>query len=62
VAVGLFNRSLDNAQITVKWSDLGITTENPKVRDLWNKRDITDAATGYSVTVPSHGVIMLRVE
>ena len=62
VAVGLFNRSLDTARITVKWSDVGITAENPKVRDLWNHRDITNAATEYSVNVPSHGVVMLRVE
>jgi alpha-galactosidase len=62
VAVGLFNRSLDTARITVKWSDVGITAENPKVRDLWAHRDITNAATEYSVNVPSHGVVMLRVE
>lgn len=62
VAVGLFNRSLDTARITVKWSDVGITGENPKVRDLWNHRDIANAATEYSVNVPSHGVVMLRVE
>jgi len=62
VAVGLFNRSLDTARMTVKWADVGITAENPKVRDLWMHRDITNAATEYSVNVPSHGVVMLRVE
>ena len=25
-------------------------------------RDLTNAATEYSVNVPSHGVVMLRVE
>jgi alpha-galactosidase len=62
VAVGLFNRSLDTARMTVKWSDIGIAAENPKVRDLWTHRDITNAATEYSVNVPAHGVVMLRVE
>jgi alpha-galactosidase len=62
VAVGLFNRSLDTARMSVKWSDVGITAANPKVRDLWAHRDITNAATDYSVNVPSHGVVMLRVE
>ncbi|HUI54574.1 MAG TPA: glycoside hydrolase family 27 protein [Bryobacteraceae bacterium] len=62
VAVGLFNRSLDTARMTVKWSDAGIAKENPKVRDLWAHRDIPNAATEYSVNVPSHGVVMLRVE
>jgi len=32
------------------------------LRDLWAHRDITNAATEYSVNVPSHGVVMLRVE
>jgi alpha-galactosidase len=62
VAVGLFNRSLDTARMTVKWADVGIAKENPTVRDLWAHRDVTNAATEYSVNVPSHGVVMLRVE
>jgi alpha-galactosidase len=62
VAVGLFNRGPENAQMTVKWSEVGVTSANPKVRDLWAHRDITDAATEYTVNVPSHGVVMLRVE
>jgi alpha-galactosidase len=46
----------------VKWSDVGISGDDPKVRDLWAHRDITNASTEYSVNVPSHGVVMLRVE
>ena len=48
--------------MTVKWADVGIAKENPTVRDLWAHRDVTNAATEYSVNVPSHGVVMLRVE
>ncbi len=60
VAVGLFNRGANMAKIEVKWSDVGITKKNPKVRDLWAHQDIP--ATGsFSVDVPSHGVVMLRV-
>jgi len=62
VAVGLFNRGPENAQMTVKWSEVGVTSANPKVRDLWAHRDIANAATEYTVNVPSHGVVMLRVE
>jgi len=62
VAVGLFNRSLENAPITVKWSEVGITSANPKVRDLWAHRDIADAPAEYTATVPAHGVVLLRVE
>ena len=62
VAVGLFNRGPENAQMTVKWSEVGVSSANPKVRDLWTHRDVPNAATQYTVNVPSHGVVMLRVE
>ena len=62
VAVGLFNRGPENAQMTVKWSEVGVSAENPKVRDLWAHRDVPNAGTEYTVNVPSHGVVMLRVE
>ncbi|HEX3747966.1 MAG TPA: glycoside hydrolase family 27 protein [Bryobacteraceae bacterium] len=62
VAVGLFNRGPERAQMTVKWSEVGVTSANPKVRDLWAHRDIDNAPTEYTVSVPSHGVVMLRVE
>jgi len=60
VAVALFNRSKDAARMTVKWSEAGVTAKSPKVRDLWAHKDIT-AAGEYTVEVPSHGVVMLRV-
>jgi hypothetical protein len=31
------------------------------VRDLWAHRDVTVDGTRYAATVPSHGVVMLRV-
>jgi alpha-galactosidase len=62
VAVGLFNRGPENAPMTVKWSEVGVTSANPKVRDLWAHRDVTNAPAEYTVNVPSHGVVMLRVE
>jgi len=61
VAVGLFNRGNDTAKISVSWSEVGITKKNPKVRDLWAHEDLK-AAESYSADVPSHGVVMLRVE
>ena len=61
VAVGLFNRGAETAKMTVKWSEVGITKGNPKVRDLWEHKDLT-AAKEYTVDVPSHGVVMLRVQ
>jgi alpha-galactosidase len=62
VAVGLFNRGPEMAPITVKWSEVGVTATNPKVRDLWAHRDVANAPAEYTVNVPSHGVVLLRVE
>lgn len=61
VAVGLFNRGGAPARMTVKWSEVGVNKNKPKVRDLWEHKDI--AAPGeFSAEVPSHGVVLLRVQ
>lgn len=59
-AVGLFNRGADPTTITLKWSDLGWTGKH-KVRDLWRQKDLGKLADEYSVQVPRHGVMLLRV-
>ncbi len=61
VAVALFNRSGAPAKMGVKWPEVGVNKKNPKVRDLWAHTDIK-AKGEYSVEVPSHGVVMLRVQ
>ena len=61
VAVGLFNRSGDTAKMTVKWSEVGVTKKNPKVRDLWAHQDVA-APAEMTVDVPSHGVVMVTVK
>ncbi len=61
VAVGLFNRSEEPATMSVKWSEVGVTKKNPKVRDLWAHKDV-DAATDFSAEVPPHGVVMVTVK
>ena len=60
-AVAIFNRAKDEAKITVKASDLKLAGKW-KARDLWTHQEVTWPADGeYSVTVPSHGVLMLRL-
>jgi len=59
-AVSLFNRATAEARVSVKWSDVGIT-EKWRVRDLWLHQDIEWPGPEYSVTVPAHGVVMLRL-
>jgi alpha-galactosidase len=61
-AVVLFNRSTADAEISVSWNEIGYP--NPleaQVRDLWQHKDIGSFKGKYSVSVPSHGVVMVRI-
>ena len=60
IAVALFNRAKDEAKIAVKPADLKVTGKW-KARDLWTHQNVTWPETEYSVTIPSHGVVMLRL-
>ena len=60
-AVALFNRAKGDAQMTVKWSDLGIKGAPHAVRDLWAHSDLKASGPEYSATVPGHGVLLLRL-
>jgi alpha-galactosidase len=61
-AVALINRGPAAAQISVAWTDIGYPdTVSASVRDLWTKKESTMVKRGYSVEVPSHGVVMVRV-
>ena len=60
-AVAVFNRSKDEAKVAVKWADLGITKKKV-VLDLWLKQNVDARGDEYSVTIPGHGVVMLRVK
>jgi alpha-galactosidase len=62
-AVALFNRNdSGSASITVQWSALGIPGGAAAVRDLWTHADLGTFSGSYTATsVPSHGVVMLKV-
>ncbi len=62
-AVVLFNRSGAAVEMTVRWNDLDKKFGGEaKVRDLWAHRELGVLKGGYSATVPSHGVAMIRVQ
>jgi alpha-galactosidase len=62
-AVALLNRTGAEANITVSWTDLGYPDHVPaKVRDLWAKKDLGEKSGSFSAPVPSHGVVMVRIE
>jgi len=59
-AVGLVNLGSEKSDVTVYWSQLGLTGSQP-VRDLWQRRDMGRFANGYTVSVPAHGTVLVKV-
>jgi alpha-galactosidase len=59
-AVGLFNRGEDQASMTLKWSDLGLTGKHA-VRDLWRQQDLGGFADQFQTEVSRHGVVLVKV-
>ncbi len=60
VAVGVVNRSAAATKAEVKLSDLGLHGK-VQARDLWSHAPVSFQDGVYSASVPSHGVLMLRV-
>jgi alpha-galactosidase len=60
-AIALFNRGGDTATVTAKWSDLGITGSK-SVRDLWKHADLGKKTGEFTATVPTHGVVMVKIK
>jgi alpha-galactosidase len=61
VAAVLLNRGSSSASITAQWTDLGIPAGAATVRDLWSHTDLGSFNGSYMATVPSHGVVMIKV-
>jgi alpha-galactosidase len=59
-AIAVFNRAAAEAKVTLKWSELGIAGKR-SVRDLWQHSDLAGTESDYSVNVPGHGAVMLRL-
>lgn len=59
-AVGLVNMGDDPQKITVKWSDIG-AGGSPAVRDLWLHKNLGSIKNSYTVEVPAHGCVVLKV-
>jgi alpha-galactosidase len=59
-AVALFNRNSSASDITVTFSDIGLSGEI-HVRDLWAKTDKGKFNNSFKMNVPSHGTAMLKI-
>ena len=60
-AIALFNRGETPAAVSLEWADVRLHHAPHQVRDLWSHQDLALTGTGYSATVPAHGVVLLRV-
>ncbi|MGW2485946.1 ricin-type beta-trefoil lectin domain protein [Streptomyces sp. NPDC001606] len=60
-AVVLLNRTSAAHDITVRWSDLGLTGATATVRDLWARQNAGSYATSYTTSVPAGGSVLLKV-
>lgn len=60
LAVALVNNGLDPATVTANWSDIGASGSQP-VRDLWLHKNVGNYAGSYSVEVPIHGVVLVKI-
>jgi alpha-galactosidase len=60
VAVGLFNRGLRPAAVTVRWPDIGVRGPQP-VRNLWLRKDLGKFRDQFTATVPRHGMVFVKI-
>jgi alpha-galactosidase len=60
-AVVLLNRTGAEAEMSADFKAIGLTTARATVRDLWAHADRGPATGAYTVRVPSHAVVMVKL-
>jgi alpha-galactosidase len=61
VAVGLVNLGAAATSGVIRAEDLHLAHAPGKARDLWSHTDVPFTEGAYTATIPSHGVLLLRV-
>jgi len=59
-AVGLINPTPQSSSGQLRWSDLGLKGRQ-RARDLWLHKDLGLLDDSYTVTVPAHGAVLLKI-
>lgn len=62
VAVALFNQGKSEARMTAGWAEVGLQPGEAAVRDLWTHADLGTFTNAFSAMVPSHGVVLVRIQ
>ncbi|HEY3332829.1 MAG TPA: NPCBM/NEW2 domain-containing protein [Capsulimonadaceae bacterium] len=60
VAVGLINTGTESSKGSVLLSEIGLNGTQP-ARDLWLHKDLGMITGSYSVDVPAHGAVLIKV-
>ncbi len=60
-AVVLWNRGEASASVAVTWGELWLEQESATVHDLWSDSPLYSDEDGFTVTVPAHDAVALRV-
>jgi alpha-galactosidase len=60
VAIGLFNRDLEEARIEVSLNDLKLEGQY-RVRDVWSQKDEESVSTAINQAIPPHGAKLLKL-
>jgi alpha-galactosidase len=60
IAVGLFNRSWDNREVSVDLAEIGFRN-GARLRDVWKQKDLGQQSGVFTDTIPKHGVTLLIV-
>jgi alpha-galactosidase len=61
VAVGVVNLGPSPLKATVAANSLTLKGKVARVRDLWTHKEVRFQKKAYSATIPSHGILLLRV-
>ena len=60
-ALGFFNRARQTETVTYnKLGRIGLPGKY-KVRDLWRQKNLEDTSGSLKLTVPGHGVVLLKL-
>lgn len=60
-SVGLFNLAARPRNISIAWSELGLSG-NQQVRDLWRQKELGLMDKTFEIAVPRHGVSLVRIQ
>ena len=59
-AIGIFNLKNEFSKITLHWEEIGLKGRI-QVRDAWRQKKLGTISNAYIVTVPPHGVNLIKV-